>query len=673
MARSIVLGNGSFSVCLDEFGFVRDMYFPYVGLENHVLGKKHRIGVMVDGQFSWVDDGSWEITIGYKPETMVGQLVCKSDRLGLSLVMEDVVYNEKNIFLRQVDVYNHAENTREVKLFFGQEFKISENKQRNTGFYDPTHAAIVHYKGRRVFIVNGKTSHKTGIDDYTVGMFEYDGKEGSFRDAEDGELSKNAVEHGSVDSVVRFSLICESKIKNQLFYWICAGRTLDEAYSLDDLVLMKEPENMIHSTEQFWNAWINKRSLHTGLLTEEQKKLFDTSLLVLRSHTDNKGSIVASLDSTIMEFGKDDYAYMWPRDAAFICTALDRAGYSEVTKPFFTFCQTVLHPDGYLHHRFRSDQSLGSTWHSTTSQKEWLKDKILQLPIQEDESAAVLFALWKHYEQTKDIEYIEVAFKPFIEKIANFLVAFRDQDTHLPLHSYDLWEEKIGVSTYTAASVYGALQAAAQFSELLGKRNHMRDYRAAAQEVSDATKKYLFSEKLQSFVRVAYLENGTVRQEEIVDSSSLFGLWYFGMLKLDDPLLLATERTASQALKNDTHVGGVIRYQNDNYFKVTERSNPWFITTLWNAQRLLKKETLTPADFETVKGILEWVVSYRTRSGVLAEQLNPNTGESLSATPLVWSHACYVETVLMYIEKMEAAGLCPECMDNVEKMSDFAA
>ena len=653
MPRALVLGNGEFSVCLDKSGFVRDMFFPYIGLENHVLGKKHRIGVMVDGMFSWLDDTSWEITLGYKPETMVGQLVCKSQKLQLSVVMEDAVYNEANVFLRQVDIYNHAEHTREVQVFFGQEFLISENKQRNTGFYDPTHATIVHYKGQRVFIVDGRTESGTGIDDYTIGMFDFDGKEGSFRDAEDGKLSRNAVEHGSVDSVVRFSLRCESKLKAELFYWICAGRDLDEAYALNDMVHAKKPENMLHSTEQFWNAWINKHPRDLSFLSNEQKKLFDTSLFIMRSHTDNRGSIVASLDSTIMEYGKDDYAYMWPRDASFIAMILDRAGYEEVTKPFFTFCQHVLHPDGYLHHRFRSDESLGSTWHSTTSQKEWLKDHILQLPIQEDESASVLFALWKHYERTKDIEFIELAYKPFIEKVANFLVAFRDQETHLPLNSYDLWEEKIGISTYTCASVFGALQAAACFSELLGKRNHMRIYRDAAQEVCVAMKKHLFNEKVQSFVRVGYLEHGHVCQEEIVDASSLFGLWYFDVLDEEDAQFRATEKAVDSLLVNTTPVGGVIRYQNDQYFKSSDVSNPWIITTLWQAQRMLSKRVVTEEMFAKVREYLAWVSGSQTNSGVLAEQLHPSTGVPLSATPLVWSHAVYVETILMYIERVK--------------------
>jgi GH15 family glucan-1,4-alpha-glucosidase len=67
MARALTLGNGTMLVCLDEHGFVRDFYFPYVGLENQVAGNKHRIGIWVNDRFSWIDDGSWKISIGYKP------------------------------------------------------------------------------------------------------------------------------------------------------------------------------------------------------------------------------------------------------------------------------------------------------------------------------------------------------------------------------------------------------------------------------------------------------------------------------------------------------------------------------------------------------------------------------------------------------------------------------
>ncbi|MFZ5376632.1 MAG: glycoside hydrolase family 15 protein [Patescibacteria group bacterium] len=651
MARALVLGNGQFLVTLDRHGFVRDMHYPFVGLENHVSGQKHRIGLMINDHFTWLDDGSWQINVGYKPETMVGYLVCKNESLQVSIVMEDIVYNEKNVFLRQVDVYNHSEGALTVKIFFHQIFWIAENKKRNTAFFDPTHNAIVHYKGRRVFIVNGLSDTGQPMSDYTVGAYAFEGKEGSFRDAEDGELTKNAVEHGSVDSVVSFHSRVDVKSKSRIFYWICAGKSLAESYELNQLVREKTPEGMIHSTEEYWHAWLAKRDPAVETLPDDQKRLFDTSLFVLRAHVDNRGSIIASADSEMIEYGKDDYTYMWPRDAAFIVSILNQAGYAEVTKPFFVFCSQVLHPDGYLHHRFNSDQSLGSTWHSSVKQKRWLKDKILQLPIQEDESAAVLVALWRHYQVSKDLEFIETLYKPMIEKIAEFLVSFRDEKTGLPFSSYDLWEEVHGVSTYTCCAVYAGLMAAANFSELLGKRNHMRTYKQAANEVKRAMIDALYEPEMKSFVRYVKVDGEKITRELVVDASSLFGLWYFEVLSQDDPLFISTQQQSVARLTNPDTVGGMIRYEHDNYFRDNTKPNPWFITTMWEALRLLHKSEVTTDDLKSVEEVLAWVANHVYASGILAEQLNPETGKSLSATPLVWSHAVYIELVLSYLSK----------------------
>ena len=102
MARSLSFGNGSMLVCMDQFAQVRDLYFPYVGLENQIGGHYvHKIGVWVDGQFSWVNDGSW--TIGIDSDTAyTGISTLYSARLNLELNFTDILYNEKNILMRKV-------------------------------------------------------------------------------------------------------------------------------------------------------------------------------------------------------------------------------------------------------------------------------------------------------------------------------------------------------------------------------------------------------------------------------------------------------------------------------------------------------------------------------------------------------------------------------------------
>ena len=61
------------------------------------------------------------------------------------------------------------------------------------------------YKGRYCLLIAGKFAEGNGaFDQYAVGNYGIEGKAGTFSDAEDGELSGNAVEHGGVDSVIRF-------------------------------------------------------------------------------------------------------------------------------------------------------------------------------------------------------------------------------------------------------------------------------------------------------------------------------------------------------------------------------------------------------------------------------------------------------------------------------------
>ena len=63
-----MLGNGSLTVGLNESGLVHDFYYPYVGLDNLTTSRSlpHKIGVWVDGAFSWIDDGTWDIQTNFE-------------------------------------------------------------------------------------------------------------------------------------------------------------------------------------------------------------------------------------------------------------------------------------------------------------------------------------------------------------------------------------------------------------------------------------------------------------------------------------------------------------------------------------------------------------------------------------------------------------------------------
>ena len=108
MGRPVVLSNGQLFVGLDENGLVHDFYYPYVGLDNltNARSAQHKIGVWVDGEFRWTNDGSWEINIQYEPGTLTSHVTMKSAQLGVHLESHDYVDDESNAFVRSIDVFN---------------------------------------------------------------------------------------------------------------------------------------------------------------------------------------------------------------------------------------------------------------------------------------------------------------------------------------------------------------------------------------------------------------------------------------------------------------------------------------------------------------------------------------------------------------------------------------
>lgn len=652
MARAVTIGNGNILVGFDNHGQVRDFYYPFVGEANHVSGASgsyvHHIGVFVDDKISWLDDYGWRISASSKDDSCIGQLFAENPELGIMLTSIDAVHNEQNIFLRHFTVHNLRPEARTIKLFLSQQFRISESRRGDTGFYDPRVNAIIHYKGNTTILVNARAG-KSSFQEYNIGLFGIEGKEGTYMDAVDGVLEKNPIEHGSVDSVIGLTLFVDGQSSKDAHYWIVCGKSVTEVHTLDEMVLKEEPERLIASTEAYWHAWLEKEQIDFSFLSPELQSLYRRSLLVMRVHTDNRGGIIASSDTDMLHHGRDTYSYVWPRDGAFIAHAFDVTGYKDVASRFYEFTAKCLEPNGYLMHKYRSDGVLGSSWHP------WIIHGEARLPIQEDETAIVLFALWEHYEKYRDIEFIESLYNRFIEPAATFLSEYIEATTGLPQASFDLWEEKYGTSTYTAASVYGGLIAASKFAMTLGKDDSARTYQAIAQRLQTSIGTVLFDKEMGCFVKqVLHTVDADLIYDKTVDVSSLYGLLLFNVFDIDDERMTSTAKVIEERLAVSGESKGYVRYEGDGYYRMQDASspNPWIITTLWLAEYYIEKATKL-SDLKRPLEILEWTGSHAKVGGLLAEQMHPETREQLSTSPLVWSHAEFVLAVHAYNTKLE--------------------
>ena len=537
-------------------------------------------------------------------------------------------------------------------VFFHQVFSIYETLQGDTAYYDPVKNALIHYEGRRMFLVYAEASD-IPFDDYSVGLYGIEGKEGTWKDAEDGMLSKNPIEHGHVDSTLSIPLSLHKKESKKIYYSIVCGETKGEVYELHDYIKYKSPEHLIDSTSKFWKAWLTRQDYSTCENIEEPLlTLFRKSLFYIRGNIDNRGAILASGDSDMLHHGRDTYSYMWPRDGAMTVMALLSVGEYNISKHFFKFCNDVLEPDGYLMHKYKADKSLGSSWHPFVRHGEPI------LPIQEDETALVVIALWEYYQKTKDIDFIEGHYDQVIKKMAMFLAEYIDEETGLPLPSYDLWEEKHGISTFTSSTVYAGLIACAKFAKLFEKENDEQLFTRVATRMKEAIVRELYDNDLGMFVKLIALNNGKREVDRTIDMSSIHAIYTYGVLPIDDPLVISSIATIEEKLRIHQGIDGVPRYTGDRYYmQESGVPNPWYITTLWLAQYYAK---IAKNQEELNKALhwMKWTVTHSPLSGVLSEQLHPFTGEQLSATPLTWSHAEYVHTIIYYYEALKRLGLC---------------
>lgn len=657
MPRDIPVGNGDLLITFDQQYRVRDLYYPRVGQFNHTDGHVQRFGVWADGAFAWIEDPAWRRDLRYRADTLVTDVRLVHDGLGVELACHDCVDFHEPVYFRKVVVRDVAGRPRDVRLFFHFDLSIRGSAVGDTANYDPQTSSVVVYKDDTYFMINAADQRRCGIDSWSIGTKRVGGAEGTWRDAEDGQLGRNAISQGSVDTTVGVNLQVPAFGDAGVVVWVACGNSYANVKRLNNRVWEKGPERMIHRTEAYWSLWARKEPIDTSPLPEPVRDLFYRSQLVLRTQIDNGGAILAANDSDITQLGGDHYSYCWPRDGAFAACALALTGQSELSRSFFRFCASVIEPEGYFLQKYTPAGKLASSWHP------WVVNGHRVLPIQQDETALVLWALRRHFEVFRDVEFIKPLYHSLITNPADWMLRYRDH-LGLPLPSWDLWEERRGVHTFTVAATIGALAAAAAFARDFGEPDRAALYAEGAERMRGSLARHMWSPERQRFARMAQpLDDGSYRLDMTPDSAN-FALHALGGFPARDPRVASEMKFLAERLWVKTEVGGIARYERDYYHQVERENidavpgNPWVICTLWQAQHQIASaasaEELAPA-----LGLLEWCVRRAGRSGVLGEQFHPYTGDPVSVCPLAWSHAAFIITVMEYLERLRELSAAP--------------
>ena len=382
----------------------------------------------------------------------------------------------------------------------------------------------------------------------------------------------------------------------------------------------------LEDTKKYWRKYLKD---HSKLQFEADdagvslKKIYDRSILMMPLIiNENTGGISAGVESDEYKTKCGRYSYCWPRDAAFITAAFDEIGMEkEVDKFYKVFCKMTQNKNGGWEQRFYTDGRLAPCW-----------------GYQIDETASVVFGLYKHFEKTRNVKFLKDCLKMCenaVDFLDKYVVSVLNGNDDFP-KSYDLWEEYEGVSLYSLAAIFGAYGAMLEmykevtneFSnnrlkiEAIEKRKKVLEKRQ--REIKDFVLHHFYDEGKKSFVR--NLNDGRI------DISILGAVYPFKLFTSKEKRVLTTVERMNMTLR--TYTGGYIRYEGDTY---NGGYNPWVIANLWMANFYLENGQRKQA-----RECFEFVVKSASEHGFLGEQVNNETMKPSWIIGLTWSHAMFV-------------------------------
>ena len=599
-----VLGNGSLLATVSARGEIERMFWPNVDHGQH-LGEL-RLGLEVDGELRWLDEEPFSWNQDYANGSSV---LCTTAAAGdASVEITDLVTPGEPVLARGV------QSSVPGRLVVQSRPSLDGDPRSVAAYVDPATGALVFYVrgvalaltlvGSDVAASLREANGAAAVDDIVVHRAPVEGCLSGAIDREAGALVLAAFGATPDEAIAR--LARPAAVGFELL--------ADERKSYDrEAIALAEPA----------------AADVPGL-----PDLYARSLLVLEQLTDREtGATIAApeFDPDFEQSG--GYGFVWPRDLAYVVLGFLAAGRGDLVRPALRWLAREQAPEGLWLQRYWTDGSLAPSWGLH----------------QVDETGIVLFSYEAAWRALGDAA-LDRELWPSARAAGDFLCAFIDPETGLPLPSVDLWEQSDGQHSYTAAATYGGLAAcaamAARHEPALAP-----GYLEAATRVQAAIEDHLWSERHGRYLRTRWAARSdelgdrpppiferrlryptrTVRSADPEDArvdSSLLGLaWPFRAVDPDSPRMRATIDAVERALALPD--GGVLRHEGDDY----AGGNPWLISTLWLG---LAKRQL--GDDPGIERALEYALARKTALGLLPEQVTPD-GKPAWVVPLGWSHA----------------------------------
>jgi len=645
--RYACLGNGRLYLGWDGRCRLRELFWPTVGLANHVREtRENRMVLWCGGRF--FDLGGEDFLSAGRYLPGMG-FAWRHRRLSMPLEVRvrDYVDPYLPVWTRAVEL---ADLPGQAGIFSVQSYALGENTSGEEAAWDAEKGRLYHFKGPVWVAVQlragGAVRTRAAVAKVRDGGVTFW--------AETGEILGPAVDHGLIQSAlgVRLDALPDSPagrpagtpLGRRVEYALAFGRDRDEADA--NLDRAGDARAVEARSRRWWRSltakgWAGRPGYDLSA---------ETSLKILSAHCDLGGGVIASCDTDVLGDHRDHYRYVWPRDAAMCASALLRAGYPGYAGRYLEFCARALSLGGFFWQRYRPDGTRGSGWHPWDLPPG-------ELPIQEDATALSLVTAGDFLDLAGDLRFLDGIYASFVGKAARFVLDYRTPDGTLVRPSFDLWEERRGTLSFTQAACAGALSAAARIARALGREEDRREFWAGAGALLRGLALHLSDEDRGLCRGITASPDACDRLEkDWTDDASLFLVPVLlpEAVPGSGALLRCLRRRSAVTWKRLrsslavrlplTDVPGYARYAGDWYHRPAGAGdvpgNPWPVATAWYALSGVRLGLLGRQDLARH---LEWFRAVAQESGTMPEQVSAVTGEPLSVSPLAWSHAMYLE------------------------------
>jgi GH15 family glucan-1,4-alpha-glucosidase len=392
----------------------------------------------------------------------------------------------------------------------------------------------------------------------------------------------------------------------------------------DSVTLLLGPDETVHDaadevgrrffdeTVQYWHEWVR----FLGIPYEWQEAVIRAAITLKLNAYDDTGAIVAAMTTSIPEAAGSernwDYRYCWLRDGYFVVNALNRLGATRTMERYLGYIINIvansggepLQPVYGIDGRAALEEREVPTLSGYRGMGPVRIGNLAYRQVQHDVyGSAILAATHIFFDQRLTRRGDEALFHR-LEHLGTQAIRCYDQP------DAGLWELRgsARVHTFSAVMCWAACDRLALIAGQLGLAERAAYWREQSRVIHETVIQRAWSERRGAFT--------STFEGDAMDASLLL-LAEVGFLDATDPRFAATVSAVEKDLRRGDFI---FRYVEKDDFG--EPENAFLVCTFWYVNALAALDRRDEA-----REFFEKLLARRNRMGLLAEHINPASGE----------------------------------------------